>query len=508
MPRARRKDRDGKEYSFAEFQEFYKHRYSDSQIAWYWRHCELVPQVAEEGGSSSTWTQNASGSWANCVSASATSAAAQGQADCSNSEALVLQVRQVTSSTLRQRLLETLGSSENLQKLMREKAEAELKAANAQHAEEKRALEGTIGSLQAELRSLRQAAHPGPMWLYEVSQNQWGSFSPESSNTLMSALERGDKDLRIKVGATEYYLDLEKFLQTNTQTCTQRRIRCNLGIPSHWDQKEEDFMKRMRGTKAGWRSLFSSFQSVAKQISDPKVIARFSALLNSTNFHKFTLPSGQPACPGIPATGWRFKVCRAYHVENLPLYLDYLDCQSKMLTKLQGSAVPPVQPDTTQDLSNELLRVNGSTPSPLNERLLFHGTKVENATEIAIHGFDLRLSKEGGFYGKGLYFARQSCKAAQYCKSQYLHSQERAIILSRVCLGDYTVADAVDQSRVLPPEKPRHFPADIARRADSIIARSGPMLGHPQGMQTHDEYIIFDSKQAYPEYILYFVEAT
>merc|ERR1712176_1688513 len=51
----------------------------------------------------------------------------------------------------------------------------------------------------------------------------------------------------------------------------------------------------------------------------------------------------------------------------------------------------------------------------VNEVLLLHGTSQENAHKIAKHGFDERCNAQS-YYGEGIYFTTDSCKAAQYCK--------------------------------------------------------------------------------------------
>merc|ERR1712014_317330 len=50
----------------------------------------------------------------------------------------------------------------------------------------------------------------------------------------------------------------------------------------------------------------------------------------------------------------------------------------------------------------------------INECLLFHGTSKSNLDLILQNGFNERFG-ERGLYGDGVYFAEQSCKAAQYC---------------------------------------------------------------------------------------------
>jgi len=43
-------------------------------------------------------------------------------------------------------------------------------------------------------------------------------------------------------------------------------------------------------------------------------------------------------------------------------------------------------------------------------------------------------------------------------------------------------------------------------RADSIIAKPGIPNGQPAGVQSHMEVVTFDPAQAYPEFIVRFME--
>jgi hypothetical protein len=50
------------------------------------------------------------------------------------------------------------------------------------------------------------------------------------------------------------------------------------------------------------------------------------------------------------------------------------------------------------------------------------------------HGFDERVAALSGLYGAGVYFANQSCKAAQYASAN--PAGEKVILISRVTLGE------------------------------------------------------------------------
>ena len=76
----------------------------------------------------------------------------------------------------------------------------------------------------------------------------------------------------------------------------------------------------------------------------------------------------------------------------------------------------------------------------------------------------------------------------------------RTLIVSRVVAGDPWYADKVDRTLRLPPER-----AGTKRKHDSVIAKPGPMPEHSNGMQTHQEFVLFDNAQAYPAFIVQYV---
>eukprot|EP00930_Biecheleria_cincta_P090529 TRINITY_DN79923_c0_g1_i1.p1 TRINITY_DN79923_c0_g1~~TRINITY_DN79923_c0_g1_i1.p1 ORF type:complete len:181 (-),score=21.19 TRINITY_DN79923_c0_g1_i1:302-844(-) len=140
-------------------------------------------------------------------------------------------------------------------------------------------------------------------------------------------------------------------------------------------------------------------------------------------------------------------------------------------------------------------------PEHANQKWLLHGTSYENAHEIVTTGFDSRICRSG-MYGKGTYFASQSCKIHQYtCK---IHPQkaceckhERTMIVARVALGDPFYASSADATLRRPPARQKEW-----RRHDSIIANVGTMKGHKRGFQDHQEFVIFNGAQAYPSFVV------
>ncbi|KAJ1449465.1 hypothetical protein M885DRAFT_535405 [Pelagophyceae sp. CCMP2097] len=95
--------------------------------------------------------------------------------------------------------------------------------------------------------------------------------------------------------------------------------------------------------------------------------------------------------------------------------------------------VPPSHPWFTA-----LEAANGFSAAS-KTRYLLHGTKAENLGSISTNGLAVNCAGGSSFYGRGVYFAQQSCKACQYtCKADALVSDDRirSIIVCRVALGN------------------------------------------------------------------------
>jgi hypothetical protein len=130
----------------------------------------------------------------------------------------------------------------------------------------------------------------------------------------------------------------------------------------------------------------------------------------------------------------------------------------------------------------------------INEFHLFHGTSWKNARVICEHGFDERVASLSGLYGAGTYFAVNSCKSHQYSQKQR-DSSNFVVLVCRVVMGSpYCTSTQHNQQR-----RPPDNPATPGRPFDSIFAQHGKANG---GQQRHNEYVVFDRQQVYPEYIV------
>ncbi|XP_030006202.1 protein mono-ADP-ribosyltransferase PARP11 isoform X2 [Sphaeramia orbicularis] len=142
-----------------------------------------------------------------------------------------------------------------------------------------------------------------------------------------------------------------------------------------------------------------------------------------------------------------------------------------------------------------LMRIQGV--KHIEERRVFHGTKMKNVDSICKYNFDLRLAGHNGHvYGKGIYFARHAAYADNYSESstdplplygrqtQVLPGQRtKVIFLARVMIGRSTVG----QKRFVTPDDGK-----IDRTCDSCV----------DDINNPNIFVVFDPNQIYPEYLI------
>uniref|UniRef100_A0A665VXC2 Poly [ADP-ribose] polymerase n=1 Tax=Echeneis naucrates TaxID=173247 RepID=A0A665VXC2_ECHNA len=157
-------------------------------------------------------------------------------------------------------------------------------------------------------------------------------------------------------------------------------------------------------------------------------------------------------------------------IQNLDLWEMYC-CKKKQLMRIQG--------------------VKG-----IAERRLFHGTDPKNVDSICKYNFDVRLAgKHGSVYGKGVYFARHATYADNYSKdstdplpfygggTQSAHGSTRVIFLARVMIGRSTLGQRIFK-------KPDH--GSLENNHESCV----------DDIKTPKCFVVFDSNQIYPEYLI------
>uniref|UniRef100_A0A3Q3D5T2 Poly [ADP-ribose] polymerase n=1 Tax=Hippocampus comes TaxID=109280 RepID=A0A3Q3D5T2_HIPCM len=141
----------------------------------------------------------------------------------------------------------------------------------------------------------------------------------------------------------------------------------------------------------------------------------------------------------------------------------------------------------------------------IEERMLFHGTGHNNIQAICMFNFDWRLTgSNGDVYGKGSYFARDAKYSSKFCHNTGKHNNNlqrhglappifasepsyKSMFLARVLVGEYTLGHPL---YCRPPSKD----TSLTNFFDSCVDdTANPKI-----------YVIFDSNQIYPEYLIEF----
>eukprot|EP00928_Gymnodinium_smaydae_P039226 TRINITY_DN26836_c0_g2_i1.p1 TRINITY_DN26836_c0_g2~~TRINITY_DN26836_c0_g2_i1.p1 ORF type:complete len:210 (-),score=24.31 TRINITY_DN26836_c0_g2_i1:272-901(-) len=196
-----------------------------------------------------------------------------------------------------------------------------------------------------------------------------------------------------------------------------------------------------------------------------------------------------------------------YRIENYALWLRYnhrVQCLREEHTKfnVQRKSVMLEGIGSTHLSSFETLAADmgESLREDVNEHLVMHGTSYDNADSIVRTGFDFRTCHRG-MYGAGVYFASAPCKSNQYTCSKHKGPctcrHERTMIIARAALGDAFYTKTTMDGRRRPPDRQNGHGT-----YDCIVANPGKIAGHHAGMQTHQEFVVFDMAQAYPAYVV------
>jgi len=131
----------------------------------------------------------------------------------------------------------------------------------------------------------------------------------------------------------------------------------------------------------------------------------------------------------------------------------------------------------------------------INEYLLYHGASADIVERLTMQGLDPRYAGEnaGKLFGSGSYFAANSSKSDIYTTPNA--AGERCILITRVCLGEASVATTPCQQATRPPER-----VDGRGPLNSIVAATTSAGGCVE----HPEFIVFKEAQALPEYAVWY----
>jgi len=257
----------------------------------------------------------------------------------------------------------------------------------------------------------------------------------------------GHGTCEIIIDGKTYEIDFKNSSQMNVRTKKERQIRCFFDLPAHWQMTNEDALKFFRGNLQRPPML---------PVTDQDVKSRLGKILNKS----LSRHDGSD-CTCLHGSS-NFVVTEAYQVKNLNLWRRYQRLVRSIQDKHKehGISLEEINPSVSEALTEFARDLTVDLAG--NERLLLHGTRdFELARAIATEGFDNRVARDG-LFGRGTYFAAQTCKSAQYAtpdgmKSKASPQMVGTMLIARVATGDpfYTEAQCSTLTRALPESS--HF---------------------------------------------------
>eukprot|EP00747_Dinoflagellata_sp_TGD_P035433 gnl/TRDRNA2_/TRDRNA2_137866_c2_seq2.p2 gnl/TRDRNA2_/TRDRNA2_137866_c2~~gnl/TRDRNA2_/TRDRNA2_137866_c2_seq2.p2 ORF type:complete len:284 (+),score=33.99 gnl/TRDRNA2_/TRDRNA2_137866_c2_seq2:372-1223(+) len=273
------------------------------------------------------------------------------------------------------------------------------------------------------------------------------------------------------------------------------RLRSNMNMPKNWDVMQGQVLP-----PAGWACT-----TTFKEVQHARVLDTLQRLLDSTRMYVRTKDRR-----GFPPR--RLVLQSALHIQNPSAYLSYQHRRHVQFEQLNFKTFRCVLGPKTKTFSRELAAIHRGKSYILdhskNEFHLFHGTSHASAKAISKNNFDMRLAgmAAGTRFGKGLYFACNCTKSDEYAKCEHNDAGcscggVRPLLLCRVLLGRCHYVDC----------EPAPAPAELERacgvgrssvpestRCDSVFADREKAVG------TFKEFVVFNTDQVYPEYVLWY----
>jgi len=125
------------------------------------------------------------------------------------------------------------------------------------------------------------------------------------------------------------------------------------------------------------------------------------------------------------------------------------------------------------------------------EQFLFHGTRSNSPRILYTTGFDVSFSSDGGMYGRGIYFARQSV----YSFSGYAFNYDKKnyMFLALVLTGKTKVMNSDSSLR-----KPPFLDRSKYIYYDSVTDVSNPTNSYDISQM----FIVYNNEKAYPYYLM------
>lgn len=238
-------------------------------------------------------------------------------------------------------------------------------------------------------------------------------------------------------------------------------------------------LRRKRAASRFGRSLDRSLQR-AKPAPTTSEIALSDVMQQLVNRTFRCWGSGEGSLPTSVPNG--LEVMSVVHVENIAAFGQFIARRAQIVDDL-GMHSAAQQALRTPVVTEEI-----------NEYWLWHGTTPEGAAGILSRGFDLSKAgtASGSMFGNGICFAESSMKADFYAKSADERGW-RVLLLCRVVLGGvlYCDSSAPDGD---------HLAANCSsgRAFHSVMGDREKVAG------SFREFVVFDERQVYPEYLVWY----
>lgn len=235
------------------------------------------------------------------------------------------------------------------------------------------------------------------------------------------------------------------------------------------------------------------------ELHDPRVLDLFNDLIRHSTDARYTRDRrGRPVPKG-------FTAVRAIQIMNAPTWSTYVRRRDRIGEECRSSRARHDERHWEDNLNGSTLcrdparRIADYTQSPplldqANECWLLHGTSHAAAEGITTEDFDMTRADPAGLFGAGMYFAESVSKSDEYVEPK-TDSQGRELfpfLFCRVTLGQVYYCD--DRA----PD--RHNLVDRCVKQDwhSVLGDRKKTSG------TFREFIIYDSLQAFPAFIVYY----
>lgn len=259
------------------------------------------------------------------------------------------------------------------------------------------------------------------------------------------------------------------------------------GIPKSWDH-------------SGGAGIPNA-SAVLKKLpaNDPALLARIQKLVDETFWGFGTNPRPVTRDRRSGNLCDRLKVEQIIKVENAMNYISFGRRRTelkKLFEKL---------PDSEKDFAKwdiktrrvSMTEFEGDTPidPTINEAWFWHGTTPAGANGITSDDFLLSKagSAAGTLYGRGLYFAESCMKADEYSMADPTNGGLCPFLLCRVALGRIHYCDDKNPNAT-----------SLEETCRKGVGHHEAVLGDREKIRgTFREFIVFDSHQVYPEFLVW-----